>query len=127
MTNTNFRTFLYILPLLVMACSLTAQSAAVMASPMPEQTATAKPAQISAPSLTPAPKMCQVKTGLDAGALNLRACGGTDCPVLTVLREGETLTQTKAQPVNDWLEVQTANGLTGWVNSNYLDCEVTHE
>jgi len=66
--------------------------------------------------------MCQVKTGIETGALNLRACGGTDCPVLIVLHEGETLTQTEQESVNEWMDVITAGGLQGWVNSNYLDC-----
>jgi len=124
MTNTNIRTFLYILPLLVMACTLTAQATpqdgrgAVIAQTIKptEQTATASP------TLSPAPNVCHVKTGIDAGALNLRTCGGIDCPVLIVLHEGETVTQTEQKPVNGWIEVMTANGWTGWVNSNYTDC-----
>ena len=123
---TNTKPLFILLTLLAMACTLTAQSAAINATSLPEpskddlrQTTTASP------TLSPAPKICQVKTGVDAGALNLRACGGIHCPIASVLHEGETLTQTEAQAVNDWLEVQTANGLTGWVNSKYLDCEVT--
>ncbi len=106
-----------------MACTLTAQSdpastrggALVVTVKPTEQTQTA--------SLTPAPLICQVKTGMESGALNLRTCGGTDCPVLVVLHEGETLTMTQA--VNGWLEVATSDGLQGWVNSEYTDCEVT--
>lgn len=116
---TNTKLLFILLPLLAMACTLTAQSAVINATSLPEQTATARP------TLSPAPNVCQVKTGMDAGALNLRTCGGIHCPIASILHEGETLTQTEAQAVNDWLEVQTANGLTGWVNSNYLECEVT--
>lgn len=103
-----------LLPLLVMACSLTAQSAAVNALPIAKQN---NPA-----TLPPAPPACQVKTGIDAGKVNLRTCGGTDCPVLIVLHEGETLTPTQDQAVNGWLAVETASGLHGWINSKYTNC-----
>jgi len=116
---TNTKMLFILLPLLVMACTLIAQSAAIRATSLPEQTQTASLTR------TPAPCVCQVKTGIDAGALNLRTCGGTNCPVLIVLHEGETLTQTKQKPVNGWMEVITAGGLRGWLNSNYTDCEVT--
>ena len=111
-----------------MACTLTAQ-----ATPMDERgalVATVKPTEQTATAdLTPAPRVCQVKTGIDAGALNLRACGGMDCRVLIVLREGETLTlrhaqgnaQTETQAVNEWMEVITAGGLRGWINSHYCE------
>jgi len=116
MTNTKPRIRFILLPLLMLACSLTAQSAANDAMPLPEQTATASPTQ------TPAPLMCQVKTGIDAGTLNLRTCGGIDCPIASVLHEGETVTQTDQEPVNEWIQVTTAGGLRGWLNSNYTDC-----
>lgn len=106
-----------LLPLLVMACSLTAQSAAAVAK-VGRQT---NPATI-----TPAPPACQVKTGIDAGKVNLRTCGGTYCPVAIILHEGETLTQTQPQPVKGWIAAKTASGLHGWVNSKYIDCEVNH-
>lgn len=85
-----------------------------------------KPTQTNPPPApTNAPQVCQVKTGLSEGRLNLRACGGMDCPILATVNEGETLTQ--AQTVNGWLEVTTAGGLTGWVNSKFINCtnEVT--
>lgn len=98
----------YLMPLLLLACTLTAQSAAMS---LPKQTSPA--------TLTPAPRVCQVKTGIEAGALNLRTCGGTYCPIATVLHEGETLTQTEPPTVDGWLAVETASGLHGWVNSKY--------
>ena len=106
----------YFLPLLIMACTLTDQSAA-MTLPIAKQTNPASP--------TPTPHLCQVKTGIEAGALNLRTCGGTYCPVVIVLHEGETLTQTEPQTVDEWIAVKTTSGLHGWANSKYLDCEVT--
>jgi len=124
---TNINPLFILLPLLAMACTLTAQ-----VTPMPQDGRGAVIAQTVKPteqpqtaSLSPAPRVCQVQTGIDAGALNLRTCGGTDCPVLVVLHEGETLTQTEAQAVNEWIQVITADGLQGWANSNYLECEAT--
>jgi len=107
---------LILLPLLLLACTLSASG-----TPLPQDgrgalVATVKPTEQQTAS--PAPQVCQVKNG--AGALNLRACGATSCPVVIALREGETLTQT--QTVDGWLAVETAGGLRGWVNSKY--CEV---
>ncbi len=84
---------LILLPLLMLACTLTAalpvtptpyqgRRAAMVATVQPtERTATATP--------LPAPRVCQVKTNIEAGALNLRACGATSCPVVIVLREAK--------------------------------------
>ncbi|MBK8421046.1 hypothetical protein [Candidatus Villigracilis saccharophilus] len=115
---TKTKILLYTLPLLVLACSMTApQSGAAIPLPMSKQTNHANP--------PPAPTICQVRTGVGAGALNLRTCGGIHCLIATILHEGETLTQTQAQAVNGWLAVKTASGLQGWVNSKYINCKVT--
>jgi hypothetical protein len=124
MTDAKPRILFIVLPLLILACTLTAQvtpppQGSTMVAPAvkpTEQTATASP--------TPAPRKCQVKTGIEAGALNLRTCGAITCPVVIVLREGETLTQTEPQTVDGWLAIETAGGLQGWVNSKYVTCEV---
>ena len=115
---TNTRPVFILLPLLLLACTLTTQHAVMSPTSLPEQTTAASPTQ----TLTPTPLMCQVKTGMEAGALNLRTCGSIDCPIASVLHEGESLTQTRPQAVSGWIAVRTASGLTGWVNSNYLDC-----
>jgi uncharacterized protein YgiM (DUF1202 family) len=129
MTDTKTRTPFFLLPLLMLACTLSAIGTpapqdgrgAIVATVKPtEQTATASPTRPA-----PAPKMCQVKTGIEAGALNLRTCGGMTCPVVIVLREGDTLTPTEPQALNGWLAVKTTAGRRGWVNSNYVNCEVT--
>jgi uncharacterized protein YgiM (DUF1202 family) len=121
----NIKT-LILMPLLLLACTLTAQ-----VTPPPHaqdgrgaMVATVKPTEQTA-SPTPAPQVCQVKTGIDAGALNLRTCGALACPVVIVLHEGEALTRTKPQTVDGWLAVVTTEGGRGWVNSNYVTCEVT--
>lgn len=116
--NVKYKPLIF-LPLLALACALSA-----IAAPLPQDgraalIATARPTEQPA-SPTTAPRECQVKA--NAGALNLRTCGATSCPVVIVLHEGEKLTPTKPQTVDGWLEVRTADGLTGWVNSNY--CEV---
>lgn len=108
---TNIKMLFVLLPLLVMACALTTQNTAISLQPSPA-------------TLTPAQKMCQVKTGIEAGTLNLRTCGGTYCPTKTILHEGETLTQTDPEAVDGWIPVRNSGGLQGWANSKYLDCEV---
>ena len=77
------------------------------------------------PSPTPAPTarhQRRVCTGYDAGALNVRACPGTNCWVLAPLYEGQVV-------VPDGQEARTADGATwmhiahpvdGWVNAKYL-------
>ena len=126
---TNIKSLFIFLPLLMLACTLTVQM-----TPPPNDTRgmvivqTFKPTeQPQTASITPAPFICHVKTGIDAGSLNLRNCGDIECPVLIVLHEGETITQTKQEPINEWIEVITAGGLHGWLNSTYTDCEVTNE
>lgn len=59
---------------------------------------------------------CTVQTGIDTGRVNLRACPGTNCGVLSVLSDGQVLQVIGA---GDWLKVQTADNLTGFIYSNY--------
>ena len=59
---------------------------------------------------------CEVYTGVDAGTVNLRACGSIACEVLDTLTEGESLTIVKA---GLWIQVTRADGVTGWLNSRY--------
>jgi len=63
---TNIKTFFTLLLLLMLACSSTAPIA-VMSQPISTR----------APPATPAPPMCQINTGVEAGTVNLRTCGGT--------------------------------------------------
>ena len=115
---TNIKMLFLFLPLLVLACTLTTQSAA-MTLPIARQ--------VNPATVTPAPqllRLCQVKTGFEAGRLNLRTCGGTSCTSATVLHEGETLTQTDSQAVDGWVPVRNASGFHGWANSKYLICTV---
>jgi uncharacterized protein YraI len=65
---------------------------------------------------TDTPEACNVQTGIDGGTVNLRTCGGTSCGVLDVVTEGERLTIITA---GNWINVTTADGVTGWLNSKY--------
>ncbi len=117
----NTHPFFIFLFLSMLACSLTAQ-----VTPLPSNERSSvlpAPKQIMpTQTTTNPPKICQVKTGFSQGRLNVRSCYGLACPVLSVIVEGETLTPN--QTVNGWLEVQTAGGLRGWVNSKLTNCEV---
>lgn len=59
---------------------------------------------------------CTVQTGIDTGLVNLRACPGMDCGVLSVLSEGQTL---QVIGSGHWPQVRTETNLTGYVNSKY--------
>lgn len=54
---------------------------------------------------------------VSASVLHLRSCAGIDCPVDAWLMKGEVLTI--LQPGTTWINVQTSNGKTGWVNATY--------
>ena len=63
------------------------------------------------------PWTCTVFTGIEGGAVNLRACPGAACgAVLDILTEGETLTVITA---GEYVNVTTESGVTGWLNSRY--------
>lgn len=59
----------------------------------------------------------QTSCTVSATVLHLRSCAGTDCPVNAWLLQGEPLTI--LQPGTTWINVQTSNGKTGWVNATY--------
>jgi len=74
-------------------------------------------AQASRPvTATKTETVCKVITGIETGKVNLRGCEGTTCPVLLVLKDGQTLTVLQR---GAWSEVITGDGLHGWVNSTY--------
>lgn len=60
--------------------------------------------------------VCAVSTGLANGDVNLRACAGAHCPVLQIVTERQELTIITA---GEWNQVQTAEGLTGFIHSKY--------
>ena len=120
----NVRSLLFLLlPALALACSLTAsqvtgdQAGAMRPVREPVQinlegVAQSAPSQAS-PSPTTTPMTCKVM----ADALHLRACAGTHCMVLDWLEQGEELTVLDTK--DDWIQVQTQTGDTGWVKGKY--------
>lgn len=68
------------------------------------------------PTATATAQTCAIETGYASGAVNLRTCAGTMCEVIRVLTEGDRLT---VNAVGAWLKVTTADGVTGYIKSNY--------
>jgi len=106
---------LMLLPLLLLACSLTTPPS--LPQDMPAQvsnithlaTATQDPTSISHTM----PATCTVL----AQSLHLRECAGLHCTVLAWLSAGDTLEVLDTD--QDWLNVITPAGQTGWVHSKY--------
>ena len=66
--------------------------------------------------------MCQVKTGIETGLLNLRDGPSMSYKPLEILHEGDPLTLLQ-DPANDgWIKVKSLS-FAGWVNSNYVTCK----
>lgn len=63
---------------------------------------------------------CKVKTGIDAGKLNLRTGAGVQYAIMRVLHEGEILTVIERGDGN-WYEVTDAQGDHGFINSRYCE------
>ncbi len=66
--------------------------------------------------VTGTPWACAISTGLAGGTVNLRACGSVGCAVVGILDEGQRVVVLAA---GDWLNVQTGEGVTGYVNSTF--------
>jgi uncharacterized membrane protein len=96
--------------LLMFAVGLYAMTAKAQSNGVPSPTQTAQSSQ------TPIIQTCKIYTGIDGGAVNLRACAGTSCAVMDIVTEGESLNIVKA---GLWLEVVTDEGMTGYINSKY--------
>ena len=111
----KYISFLAILLLLSLACSLTTPPS--LPQDMPAQmsnithlaTATPDPNSISHTM----PATCTVL----AQSLHLRECAGLQCNVLAWLSTGEVLDVLDTD--QDWIEVTTPTGQTGWVHSKY--------
>ena len=70
------------------------------------------PVQIHTPKLI----YCTVETGYVQGQVNLRSGAGLTFDVLDVLEEGGRL---EVLTIGDWLNVSTADELTGYIKSKY--------
>ena len=119
------RTFLFLLflPALALACSLTAstvtsdQAGAMQPASTPAQINLEGAAQTAPSQALPSPTMTPVTCTVTADVLHLRACAGTHCTVLDWLEQGEELTILDTK--DDWIQVQTQTGVTGWVKGKY--------
>lgn len=112
---------------LFLALFLTGCSAAIdLPTPTPTATPTAtahiadatpRPSATEQATNSPAPlDTCTVSTGVPAGYLNMRQGAGIEYSIVRVLNEGEVLTVTTR---GEWHEVTDAQGVHGFVNSNY--------
>ena len=112
MSNSKIPVVFLLLPLLLLACSLTATPLTPAGStPASIQSVLPLPDRSTQPS--PTPTRCIVI----ADALNLRECAGTSCTVKAWLKLGEALSV--HQNVDGWFQVTTPAGESGWVNSKY--------
>ena len=107
--------FLTILILLSLACSLTTLPS--LPQDMPAQasniTHLATATQDPDPILHTMPITCTVS----AQSLHLRECAGLHCNVLAWLSTGDILEVLDVD--QDWLNVKTSTGQAGWVHSKY--------
>ena len=107
--------FFVILILLSLASSLTTPPS--LPQDMPAQVsnkthlATATPDPISNSHTMP------ITCTVSAQSLHLRECAGLDCNVLAWLSAGDVLDVLDVD--QDWLNVTTSAGQTGWVHSKY--------
>lgn len=100
----------FILPLLALACTLTAAPAQTTAEAI-------KPAQLAQVIIAPSPTQAAcIVTALKT--LNLRAKPGTSSAVIAILKHGDPLTILPDPPQGNWIHVQTQDR-AGWINSNY--------
>lgn len=115
-----------VLALAVLACSLTEQTQAAMkVESMSTQTAP-DPAMMQPTATGPNQPACVIRTGVTGGHVNMRACAGTGCAVVTILSNGDLLaiiTVGDSPEGDKWLHVRTADNLTGYVNSKFVTCE----
>lgn len=103
------------LPLLLLACSLTTppslpqDTSAQLSNKSPLTTATQDPSSI--------PHTMPTTCTVSAQSLHLRECAGLQCNVLAWLSAGDVLEVLDTD--QDWIEVTTPAGQTGWVHSKY--------
>jgi uncharacterized protein YgiM (DUF1202 family) len=120
----NVRSLLILLlPALALACSLTAspvtgdQAGAMGPVRTPVQINLEGAVQSAPGQASPSPTVLPMTCTVTADALHLRACAGTHCTVLDWLEQGEALTILDTK--DDWIQVQTQAGETGWVKGKY--------
>ena len=114
-------TLVAVIPVFIFACTLTNASAAyVAATRRADLPRVAVPDPVLAGlSISPSPtaSTCTVT----ATVLNLRRCPNVSCGVMGWLDHDSHLIVLSVS--NDWFQVTTPAGQTGWVNSNFCDLQ----
>ncbi len=88
-------------------------------APTPTLTAAATPTPTVKPTASPTPTEPPVKLQVTARRLNLRDQPSTDGQLLATLENGDMLVQ-MSEPQDDWVKVQTGDGLVGYVYYPYV-------
>ena len=121
--------FILLIMLFTLACTMSNQTSGAI---RPEPTASQAPELITLHS-SPTPEatashtpesetMCQVKTGLETGLLNLRDGPSMSYQPLEILQEGDPLTLLEDPARDGWIKIKSLS-FQGWVNSKYVQCE----
>lgn len=105
-----------------LACSGTiTKPTAILSDGVSMETAIAAPTPsppiTPAPTTTPSPEICEVT----ADALHVRDAPTIEGIVIAWQVLGDHLTILPDPPAGDWVKVQTADAITGWVNSIYCE------
>ena len=106
--------FYGVFALLILSCSLVDSSSSNQVTQSASEYPEARELTILLDK--PKPEHCTVETEYEQGKVNLRVGPGTAFDVLVVLQEGDKL---EVLTFGDWLKVSSANGLSGYINSNY--------
>lgn len=129
--RTDWQTkFLYLILILLstLACTVSIDTISTDTEPASTQelaliTLSRSPTPEATASLTPAfETMCEVRTGLEMGLLNLRDGPSTSYSSLYVLHEGDQLTFLRNPSPDGWINIRHSS-FVGWVDSNYVKCE----
>ncbi len=106
--------FLILSILFILACSLTTPpTAKVTEVQSVKKIYLTTPVNDPEPIIHTIPETCTVS----AQSLHLRECAGLHCSVIAWLSKGDVLEIQKID--QDWIEVITPAGQTGWVHSKY--------
>lgn len=99
----------------------TSTPTATATTPLTVTLATPTFATVTPTPETEAQDVYRVCTGYERGALNVRACPGTECAVRFILAEGmEVVPAGERVRVGESIWMRLAGPVQGWVNGRYL-------